>query len=158
MISRIANTRECLALSILLSFYLGIPGLVAAATEKSPKEQVTELVTKMNAAASPLSALALLDEAEATMDLDETSRSRLTAQRVRFEELLANEQVKLAGRWVTPAELRAAVAASDAKISQGFEAITQQDGKAALEAFEAAVRAYPEGIRARFLLGLAFSS
>lgn len=153
-----ANRLTVLVLSAVISVLPSIGSRSAVSAEKSAQEQVDALVMRMNAAASPRSALLMLDELEASVELNATLKSRVATQRARFEELLANEQAKVAGRWVSPADLRAAVEASDAKIVSGFQAITAGDGVAALAAFEAAVKAYPEGIRARFLMGMAFSA
>ena len=128
------------------------------AAEKTPRERVDSLVTQMHTVNDPTRALIMLEELESSLELDPTLQKRLNVQRDKYKALVADQKVKIAGTWGSADDLRAAVESYNSKIAEGLQALTQKDGDAALKAFEAAVRVYPEGIRARFILGMGFSS
>lgn len=124
----------------------------------SVAEQFDELVRHLYSLPSAEAALLGIGEFETAQVLDSQLQRRLDAQRERFTAILKSGKVRLGTDWVTPAELRAAVVSYNDEINRAFTKLQERDGRGFLTSLRKATTIYPDGFRARFVLGMAYSA
>ncbi len=124
----------------------------------SPSEQLDEFIRRLYSLPSAEAALLSIEEFEGALLLDAQLQRRLDAQRDRFAGILKEGKVRLGTDWVDPGELRAAVVSYNDEINRAFTKLQQQDGKGFLASLRKATTVYPDGFRARFVLGMAYSA
>ncbi len=128
-----------------------VPGEATAA-------QVDEFIRRLNTLPSPEAALLSISEFESVSALSATAQKRLNAQKERYSQIHKEDKVRLGTEWVNPTELRAAVVSYNEEIDRAFSKLQKRDGKGFLTSLRKATTIYPNGFRARFILGMAYSA
>lgn len=128
-----------------------VPGEAKAA-------EVDEFIRTLHTIPSAEAALLSISEYESVSVLSATAQKRLEAQRERLTQILKDGKVRLGTEWVEPAELRAAVVSYNDEIDRAFSKLQKRDDKGFLASLRKATTIYPNGFRARFILGMAYSA